>query len=131
DGNFCFSGLSSGHYSVYGISADGFISSTTNVLVNQDVSGITIDFSENVLDAVELEGEVNRGEVRKNHSIKTNVVELSKQSLSSSTVEQMMNRTAGVKVRNSGGLGGNADVVVGGFNGKSIKFLIDGIPVDY
>lgn len=131
DGNFCFSGLSSGRYSVYGISEDGFISPTAHVLVNQDVSGLVVDFSENVLDAVELEGEVNRREVRKNHSIKTSVVELSKQSLSSSTVEQMMNRTAGVKIRNSGGLGGNADVVVGGFNGKSIKFLIDGIPVDY
>src|SRR5690625_4591148 len=43
----------------------------------------------------------------------------------------MMNRSAGIRNRNSGGLGAEADVIVGGFSGKSIKFLIDGIPVDY
>lgn len=130
-GNFCISSLPSGEYSVYATTKEGFVSPIKKILINDDISGFTIDFDENILDDVELEGKANQAKVRDNHSIKTEVVELSKQARSSATVEQMMNRTAGIKVRNSGGLGGNEDVVVAGFNGKSVKFLIDGIPIDY
>src|SRR5699024_2405484 len=59
------------------------------------------------------------------------IIDLSNQLRSSSSVEQLINRAAGIRVRNSGGLGSEADVVIGGFSGKSIKFLIDGVPIDY
>ena len=131
DGNFCFAGIKSGEYSLYATNAEGFISSTIKILVNEDISGVKIDILGNVLETVQLEGKGKRSDIRADHSIKTEVVDLSKQARSSVSVEQMMNRSAGVRVRNSGGLGAEADVIVGGFNGKSIKFLVDGIPVDY
>lgn len=131
DGNFCVSGLESGEYSIYATNVEGIISPVLKILVNQDISGITIDFTDNALAAVNLDGTASGANIQANRSIKTEVVDLSSQVRSSSSVEQLMNRAAGVRVRNSGGLGAEADVVIGGFSGKSIKFLIDGIPVDY
>lgn len=131
DGNFCFGGVPSGEYTMYATNAEGFISPVIKVLANQDLSGIKIDLSDNALDVVNLNGEASRSNIKANHSIKTEIVDLSSQVRSSSSVEQLVNRAAGVRVRNSGGLGSEADVVIGGFSGKSIKFLIDGIPVDY
>ncbi|HLS31369.1 MAG TPA: TonB-dependent receptor [Flavobacteriaceae bacterium] len=130
-GNFCFAGIEGGEYSIYAVNAGGFISPMVKVLVNEDITGLKIDISDNMLDVIEITGRVSQAGIRKNHSIKTEVVDLSKQVRSSVSVEQMMNRSAGIRIRNTGGLGAEADVIVGGFNGKSIKFLIDGIPVDY
>src|SRR5690625_1705598 len=131
NGNFCFAGISGGEYSIYAVNEEGFISPLIKVLVTEDMSGVKIDISDNMLEAVELIGEINQGAVRGSHTIKTEVVNLSKKASSSDSVKQMMNRSAGIRIRNSGGLGAEADVIVGGFSGKSIKFLIDGIPVDY
>ncbi|MFD0700611.1 TonB-dependent receptor [Myroides pelagicus] len=47
------------------------------------------------------------------------------------TLVEMMNRSAGIRVRQSGGLGSNTNIVLNGFQGKSIKLLKDGIPLDY
>lgn len=43
----------------------------------------------------------------------------------------IINQTTGVKVRQDGGLGSNADFYVNGLSGKAIKFFIDGIPLDF
>lgn len=131
NGNFCFAGIPGGEYTLFATNKEGFISPVIKILVNEDISGVNIEITGNVLEAVQLVGEIDQGRVRANHSIKTEVVDLSKQVRSSVSVEQMMNRSAGVRIRNSGGFGAEADVIVGGFNGKSVKFLIDGIPVDY
>lgn len=130
-GNFCFAGINGGEYNLFAMSEDGFISPMIKILVNEDITGVKIEIMDNVLETVQLTGEIDHGKIRANHSIKTEVVDLSKQVRSSVSVEQMMNRSAGVRIRNSGGFGAEADVIVGGFNGKSVKFLIDGIPVDY
>ncbi|PYF74330.1 TonB-dependent receptor plug domain-containing protein [Pedobacter nutrimenti] len=43
----------------------------------------------------------------------------------------LINQSAGIKVRQSGGLGSFADVYINGMSGKQVKFFIDGIPLDY
>lgn len=48
-----------------------------------------------------------------------------------STLTHIMNRSAGVRVRESGGLGNNVDVSVNGFQGRSVRYFKDGIPLDY
>lgn len=48
-----------------------------------------------------------------------------------STLTHIMNRSAGVRVRESGGLGNNADVSINGFQGRSVRYFKDGIPLDY
>lgn len=49
----------------------------------------------------------------------------------SATLTELINRSAGVRLRQAGGLGAATDVSINGFQGKAIRYLKDGIPVDY
>ncbi len=129
DGNFCFAGLRPGVYNLYAAYRE-FVSPIAKVLVNDDVTDVRIAIITSQLDTVSIVGERITQQIA-THSIKTNVIDLSREARAAVSVEQLMNRSAGVRVRNTGGLGADADIVVGGFNGKSIKFLMDGIPIDY
>lgn len=43
---------------------------------------------------------------------------------------QLLNGAAGLRVRQTGGLGSNADISINGISGKQIKLFVDGIPLD-
>lgn len=130
NGNFCFSGLSAGTYSLFAHFDTG-TSPVVNVRLYEDVLNLKLVIKPvQVLDTVQIAG-MKRSEIMGLHSIKTDVIDLDAASRSAQSVEQLMNRAAGIRIRNSGGLGAEADVVVGGFSGKSIKILRDGIPIDY
>jgi len=49
---------------------------------------------------------------------------------SSATIAEATNRSSGVKVRQSGGLGGESKINIRGMEGKNVKVLVDGVPVD-
>lgn len=132
DGEFCFTDLATGNYTL-SASFDNLRSSELKIPIDQDISDFhvdIIDIWQINLDAVYISTS-NLKDDRALHSIKTGIVSLSDNFLLSTSVEQLMNRATGVRIRNSGGLGAAADVVVGGFSGKSVKFLVDNIPVDY
>jgi outer membrane cobalamin receptor len=63
--------------------------------------------------------------------IKSTVINTKFFSKQPSTMIELMNRSAGVRVRQTGGLGSNASISVNGFQDKAIKFFKDGIPMDY
>lgn len=46
------------------------------------------------------------------------------------TTRQILTRTAGVRVRESGGLGNPAQISINGISGKQIKIFVDGIPLE-
>ena len=47
------------------------------------------------------------------------------------SVEDLVDKSPGVKIRNVGGLGSASNITVGGFQGNAVKFLYDDIPIDY
>ena len=49
---------------------------------------------------------------------------------SSATFADATNRSSGVKVRQSGGLGSESKINIRGMEGKNVKVLVDGVPVD-
>lgn len=132
-GGYCFSDLPS---RIYHLKATykGEESFLLELFLREDRSQVNLDIWppawEESLEAVAIQGKkaVTR---RIDHAIKTEVVQLEQQVQSSVSVEQLLNRSAGIRVRNSGGLGAQTDMVVGGFSGKSVRYLMDGIPVDY
>jgi len=67
----------------------------------------------------------------RNEIVKAEIVDTKAAQAKAVTLVELMNRSAGVRVRQSGGLGSNANVMLNGFQGKSIKILKDGIPTDY
>src|SRR5690554_730015 len=67
----------------------------------------------------------------KNNAIKADIVTIKENVERASSVEEIINRAPGVKIRNIGGLGSTDNIIIGGFTGNSIKFLYDDIPIDY
>ncbi|GAB3331124.1 TonB-dependent receptor [Larkinella ripae] len=45
-------------------------------------------------------------------------------------MNQVLNRTAGIRVREEGGLGSSFNFSLNGFSGRQVKFFLDGIPMD-
>ncbi|MGV3601244.1 MAG: TonB-dependent receptor [Dyadobacter fermentans] len=48
-----------------------------------------------------------------------------------STLVELMNRSAGIRIRQTGGLGSNVGLMMNGFQDRAIKNFKDGIPMDY
>lgn len=48
-----------------------------------------------------------------------------------STLVELMNRSAGIRIRQTGGLGSSAGLMMNGFQDRAIKNFKDGIPMDY
>lgn len=129
-GAYCFKNLKKDTYLLL-VNYFGNQSDTISIDLTKSVRDFDIWVeSPIVLDGVEVVSQ-KRTEIRASHSIKTEVIDLDKYKRSSISVEHLMNNTSGIKVRSDGAVGDDANIVVGGFNGKSVRFLIDGIPVDY
>ncbi len=46
-------------------------------------------------------------------------------------LNQMLEQVSGVRVRRTGGLGSRASYSINGLGGKSVRFFMDGVPMDY
>lgn len=45
-------------------------------------------------------------------------------------INQVLNTTAGIRIREEGGLGSNFNFSLNGFTGNQVKFFLDGVPMD-
>lgn len=59
-----------------------------------------------------------------------NAVEITPNVNRSVTLNYIVDRTAGVKVRREGGLGSEFDLTINGMSGNSIRYFIDGVPLE-
>lgn len=57
------------------------------------------------------------------------IIETKGAALQSIQVNELLDRTAGVRVRQSGGLGSQANYILNGMSGNSVKVFVDGIPI--
>lgn len=47
-----------------------------------------------------------------------------------SNINQVLNRTSGIRIREEGGLGSGFNFSLNGFTGKQVRFFLDGVPMD-
>ena len=59
-----------------------------------------------------------------------NAVNIGDKANSINDITEIINRTAGVKVRTQGGMGSDFDLSVNGLSGNSIRYFIDGVPLE-
>ena len=59
-----------------------------------------------------------------------NAIETKKFANTTLDLNQILNRTSGVRIRESGGVGSNFTFSLNGFSGNQVRFFIDGIPMD-
>ena len=57
------------------------------------------------------------------------VVETQKMALQSIQTNELLDRTAGVRIRQSGGMGSSVQYNINGLSGNSVRIFIDGIPI--
>lgn len=94
---------------------------TLHVMLEEDISE---------LNSVEVYARSEGAEVRESPQT-VSVMEARQFYTQSASTADLINRMAGVRVRQDGGLGSTADFSINGISGKQVKFFIDGIPVDF
>jgi len=101
-------------------------------LVKQKEVELNVTLTENAqdLDEVKVIGK-SAAQQAKEQIVKTEIVDTKGSQQQAATLVEMMNRSAGIRIRQSGGLGSNASIMLNGFQGKSIKTFKDGVPTDY
>lgn len=121
----------SGTY-ILAISYIGFKTKELTVELHQvDKTIDTIILKEDVaaLDEVKVRGKSKVTRVRE-QAFNITAVDLKIVHNTSADLNQVLNRTTGVRVRESGGMGSNFNFSLNGFSGNQVKFFMDGIPID-
>lgn len=83
-----------------------------------------------LLNAVEVIAESNSSLIEK-RGFSVEAIETQKLKAQSLELNNVLGRTAGVRVRRSGGTGSDFTYSLDGMSGNAIRFFIDGIPMDY
>ncbi|MFD2942514.1 TonB-dependent receptor [Flavobacterium notoginsengisoli] len=102
-----------------------------NLQQNKDVELLFILSDESVeIDEVKVY-KTSANRAAKNETIKAEIVDTKAVQGQAATLVELMNQSAGVRIRQTGGLGANTNIMLNGFQGKAIKIFKDGIPTDY
>lgn len=82
------------------------------------------------LNEVQVAGKTN-AQVQREDPIKVEVLEVNKVVERAVSLPQIINQTAGVKIRESSGIGSNFEININGLQGNAIRFFRNGISTDY
>ncbi len=113
------------------ISGSGYHTQTQQVTVRQDISLIiTLVSNQQELEEVTVTGKTATQKAA-DLAIKAEVVNVRQAYDQAATLNDMLNRSSGIRIRQSGGLGAAPDISINGFQGRSVRYFKDGIPMDY
>ncbi|MDR7208192.1 TonB-dependent receptor [Flavobacterium piscis] len=110
----------------------GFKPKQVKIILGQSDKTIPTIFIEEdmaALDEVQVKGKSKVQRV-KEQAYNITAVNLKKLYNSSADLNQVLNRTTGVRVRETGGMGSEFKFYLNGFTGDQVKFYMDGIPMD-
>lgn len=130
NGEFSFKDIPYGNYTlkVYSINAK---SVTKPITLDSDSKTVTIILE--LTDHQDLEEVLIRTKTEKrkieDQGFAVNVVETKEISQRNIQVNEILNTTVGVKIRQNGGLGSNAEYSLNGLSGSAVRIFIDGIPI--
>lgn len=69
-------------------------------------------------------------QVVKEQAFTVNAIETKQFQNTTADLNQVLNRSAGVRIREQGGLGSNFNFSINGLSGKAVKYFIDGVPME-
>ena len=131
DGSFKLNLPKAGTYTL-NISSVGYFSQSRDITVKADKE-LKTKFSlkpdaKNMAE-VTVHGKTENQEVRE-QAFTVNAIETKQFANTTADLNQVLNRTAGVRVREEGGMGSDFNFAINGLSGKAVKFFIDGIPME-
>ena len=130
-GNFTISNIPPGNHTL-SVSGVGYQTQTLFVTLTAGQTkqiNIRLDEGTTQMEEVVVEGKSEATRVREQAYA---VAAINARELAHRTVDmnQLITRTAGVRVRESGGLGSGFDYSINGMSGRAIRFFVDGVPLD-
>lgn len=130
-GNYEIKNVQPGSYTII-VSYIGFIKESKNIAVKQG-QNVKIDFSlkkdQKQLNDVAVNGKTKTQEVKES-GFNVNAIDTKKLANTTADLNQILNRSTGVRIREQGGLGSDFKFSINGLSGKQVKFFVDGIPMD-
>lgn len=88
---------------------------------------VVLKENENLLSEVVINGKTKKKEIE-TKGFTVNVIETKKIAVQSIQTNELLDRTAGVRIRQDGGMGSHVNYNINGMSGEAIKVFIDGIP---
>lgn len=131
DGSFKLK-LSTFRSYVLQVSAVGYLSQEKEVLLKPSDSAsvdIILERNSRSLGTVDVKGITEKTKLIQS-GFNVNAIETRSLANSTSDLNQILSRSTGVRVRESGGLGSDFNFSINGLSGKQVKFFIDGIPME-
>lgn len=130
-GKFQFTNLSNGEYQL--ILKKDSRKEVFNVTVEDQDQEIDIGFyslteNESVLDDLVINIESVKSKLEK-EGFAVNIIETKDAALRNIQTNELLDRTAGVRVRQNGGLGSSVEYNLNGMTGNSVRVFVDGIPI--
>ena len=78
---------------------------------------------------VEVYGKTQSQQLRES-ALSVNTLDVKPVINSLNSLNELVNRTSGVKIREEGGVGSDFDLSINGLSGNSVRYFIDGVPLD-
>lgn len=131
NGEYLLTGNFDGSYTLE-FSFLGFKTIAKNVLLNKGETktlNIILQEDPSALDEVSLESK-SKVRLKREEAYAINVIKAEELYNTGSNINEVLNRTSGVRVRENGGLGSDFTFSLNGFSGRQVKFFLDGIPID-
>ncbi len=129
-----------GHYELKNIPYGSHVLEIGSMEIHPKKQTITVDRSEHVfnvstkvkdhktLNEVSITGKTEKKKMETS-GFAVNVIDTKEASLRNLQVNELLNRTVGVRVRQSGGIGSDANYNLNGMSGRAIGIFIDGIEI--
>lgn len=130
-GTFQLAGLPAGSYTIR-LSHIGFADLETRISVPAaagQVLRFTLKAQDNDLSEVTVVGRTLAQEINR-QAFNVSAIDATKLYNTTLDISSALDRVAGIRVRESGGVGSNFNLSLNGFSGNHVKYFIDGIPMD-
>jgi len=114
------------------VSSIGYKPVAKKIVINEDWSSkidIELIADEHQLEQVKVIGKTETQKLKES-GFNVNAVELAKFNNTTKDLNQVLNTTTGIRIREYGGLGSEFNFSLNGLSGKAVRFFVDGIPME-
>lgn len=130
-GYYTIKNVKPGSYSLH-ITAIGFKPEKKTVIITAGADSkvnVTLEDDERNMETVNVIGRTKAQEINR-QAFNVTAIDASKLYNTTLDIAGALDRVAGVRVRENGGVGSSFNVSLNGFSGRHIRYFIDGIPMD-
>lgn len=131
NGQYSLSGVKAGTYTIQ-VTSMGYLAESQRVTVT-GTTALAFNFQlkkdSKQLSNVAIEGKT-KTRVLKESGFNVNAIDTRQYANTTADLNQVLNRTTGIRIREEGGMGSAFNFSLNGLSGKAVKFFIDGIPTE-